>query len=86
MGLVMGPDRQLYLFLFADDQVVAQDGKDANHVCNKLIKEYKKSILFVNYSKTEYMTTDPENLYIDVNLIIKGGKLLLFVICYIRCM
>ena len=80
MELEMLPDIYLYNLLFADDQVVnGQNGEDANYMCKKLVEERnRKNInnggLNVNYCKTKYMATDPDNLYIDGYLIRKVDR------------
>ena len=49
MAVEMTPDRQLYHFLFADEQVViAQEREEGNYMCNKLVDKYKKLDLNVN--------------------------------------
>ena len=43
MGIELKEGKFLLHLLFADDQVViTQDGEDANYVCNKPYKEYRK--------------------------------------------
>ena len=66
MGLEIKDGVYLHHLLFADDQVViAQDGEDANYICNHLAMEYRKWGLKINYQKTEYLTNDPDDLYIE---------------------
>lgn len=66
MGLEIADGKYVHHLLFADDQVViAQDGEDANYMCNQLSKEYKKWGLKINYKKTEYLTNDTDELYIE---------------------
>lgn len=66
MGIQLDEEKFLHNLLFADDQVVvAQDGEDANYTCRKLNEVYKKWGLQINYNKTEYLTNDTDDLYID---------------------
>jgi hypothetical protein len=60
MGLPINQDYHLYILLFADDQViVAQDTEDAEYMLRKLVEEYMKLGLQINFWKTEYLTLDP---------------------------
>jgi hypothetical protein len=59
MGLPMNQDYHLHSLLFADDQVMtAQDTEDAEYMLRKLVEEYRKEGLQVNFVKTEYLTLD----------------------------
>jgi hypothetical protein len=60
MGLPINQDYHLYNLLFADDQVIiAQDTEDDEHMLRKLVEEYVKWGLQINFGKTEYLTLDP---------------------------
>jgi hypothetical protein len=60
MGLPINQDYHLYNLLFADDQVIiAQDTEDAEYMLLKLVEEYMKWGLQINFGKTEYLTLDP---------------------------
>jgi hypothetical protein len=60
MGLRINQDYRLYNLLFADDQVIiAQDTEDAEYMLRKLVEEYVKWGLQINFGKTEYLTLDP---------------------------
>jgi hypothetical protein len=49
-----------FVQLFADDQVIiAQDIEDAEYMLRKLVEEYMKWGLQINFGKTEYLTLDP---------------------------
>lgn len=66
MGTEIPDERYLHHLLFADDQVIlTQDGEDTNYICNKLVEEYRKWGLKINYNKTEYLTNDNDELYIE---------------------
>lgn len=66
MGLEVSEEIYLNHLLFADDQVIiTQDGEDANYVCRQLSMEYQRWGLKINYDKTEYLTNDLDELYID---------------------
>jgi hypothetical protein len=57
MGLPKNQGYHLYNLLFADDQVIiAQDIEDAEYILRKLVKEYMKWGLHINFWKTEYLT------------------------------
>jgi hypothetical protein len=59
MGLPINQDYKLYNLLFADDQVIiAQDIEDAEYMLRKLVEEYMKWELQINFGKTEYLTLD----------------------------
>jgi hypothetical protein len=59
MGLPINQDYDLYNLLFADDQVIiAQDTEDAEYMLRKLVEEYMKWGLQINFRKTEYLTLD----------------------------
>jgi hypothetical protein len=59
MGLPMNQDYHLYSLLFAEDQVMtAQNTEDAEYMLRKLVEEYRKEGLQVNFVKTEYLTLD----------------------------
>jgi hypothetical protein len=60
MGLLINQDYHLYNLLFADNQmIIAQDTKDAEYMLRKLVQEYMKWGLQINFGKTEYLTLDP---------------------------
>jgi hypothetical protein len=60
MGLPINEDYNLYNLLFADDQeIIAQDTEDAEYMLRKLVEEYMKWGLQINFGKTEYLTLDP---------------------------
>jgi hypothetical protein len=62
MGLPINQDYHLYNLLFADDQVIiAQHTEDAEYtrMLRKLVEEYVKWGLQINFGKTEYSTLDP---------------------------
>jgi hypothetical protein len=59
MGLPINQDYHFYNLLFADDQVIiAQHIEDAEHMLRKLVEEYTKWGLQINFGKTEYLTLD----------------------------
>jgi hypothetical protein len=59
MGLPINQNYKLYNLLFADDQVIiAQHIEDAEHTLRKLVEEYTKWRLQINFGKTEYLTLD----------------------------
>jgi hypothetical protein len=59
VGLPINQDYHLYNLLFADDQVIiTQDTEDAEYMLRKLVEEYKKWGLQINFGKTEYLTLD----------------------------
>jgi hypothetical protein len=54
MGLPINKD---YNLLFADDQVIiAQDTEDAEYMLRKLVEEYMKLGLQINFGKTIFDT------------------------------
>jgi hypothetical protein len=60
MGLAINQDYHLCNLLFADDQVIiAQDTEDAEYMLKKLVEEYMKWGLQINFGKTECLTPDP---------------------------
>jgi hypothetical protein len=60
MGLPINQDYHMCNLLLADDQVIiAQDTEDAR-MLRKLVEEYKKWGLQINFGKTEYLTPDLE--------------------------
>jgi hypothetical protein len=53
MGLLINQDYNLYNLLFADDQVIiAQETEDAEYMLRKLVEEYMKWGLQINFGKT----------------------------------
>jgi hypothetical protein len=61
MGLSINQDYHLYNLFFADDQVIiAQDIEDAEYrpMLRKLVNEYMKWGLQINFGKTEYLKLD----------------------------
>jgi hypothetical protein len=59
MGLLINQDCHLHDLLSADDQVVtARDIEDAEYMLTKLIEQYMKCGLQINFGKTEYLTLD----------------------------
>jgi hypothetical protein len=52
MGLPINQDYNLYNLLFAGDQVIiAQDAEDAGYVLRKLVEEYMRWGLQINFGK-----------------------------------
>jgi hypothetical protein len=56
MVLPINQDYQLCNLLFADDQVIIE--QDTEYMLRKLVEEYKKWGLQINFGKTEYFTLD----------------------------
>ena len=55
-----------FVSLFVDDQVLmTQDIENASYMTRKLVEEYKKRGLEINFKKTEYLTMKTED---DVKL------------------
>ena len=44
--------------------IITQDGEDAKFMCIQLAATYAKWGLKINFRKTEYLTNDPDELYI----------------------
>jgi hypothetical protein len=59
MGLLINQDYHLYNLLFVDNQVIiTQDTEDAEYMLRKLVEEYMKWGLQINFGKTKYFTLD----------------------------
>jgi hypothetical protein len=59
MGLLINQDYHLYNLLFADNQmIITQDTEDAEYMLRKLVEEYMKWGLQINFGKTKYFTLD----------------------------
>jgi hypothetical protein len=59
MGLPIIQDYHLCNLLFADDQVIiAPDTEDAEYMLRKLVEEYRKWGLQINFGKTEYLAQE----------------------------
>lgn len=70
-------NHNLYILTFADDQVIlAQDEEDLGYMIRKLKEEYTKAGLEINFSKTEYLTTEEslEDLIVDDEVQILGAN------------
>jgi hypothetical protein len=71
MGLPINQDYDLYNLLFVDDQVIiAQDTEDAEYMLRKLVEEYIKWGLQMNFRKTEYLTLD-----LGAGIVTKTGQI-----------
>lgn len=71
----MTDEAYLYTLHFADDQVViAQDRDDLEYMSRKLIEDYDKWGLSVNFSKTNYMCVDglTEDIMLNDGQVIKA--------------
>ena len=61
MGIPMHFQYFLQHLLFADGQVLTQVIEDAAYMTRKLVEEYKKWELKINFKKTEYLTLKTED-------------------------
>lgn len=48
-----------------DHLIIALDDEAADHMCNQLPAIYRAWDLQINFSKTQYLTSDPDGLFTD---------------------